>query len=391
VSAVSGHDDGTRGLDPATVAVHAGRGRARGAPLMPPAVLASVYQAGEGPAYAREGNPTWAAFERAVAALEGAAEAVAFSSGMAAASALIGTLDARARVVVARTAHVEVRAELAEVDATGRIEVELADAGDPERFGAALAGADLAWIDSLANPTLEVAEVDAIAAEARGAGAGLVVDATLATPILQRPLELGASAVLHSAGKFLGGHSDLLLGVVATNDARLAKSLRRRRERAGATPGTFEAWLAVRGMRTLALRIGQGQASAAALAARLRRHPDVTRVWFPGLANPPRRLLAGPGPMLSFGVAGGPRRADALCEALELIVHAGSLGGVESLMERHARWHREPAIPAELLRLSVGCEHPDDLWHDLSRALARTRPRGRSRSVSRSREPAPAA
>ncbi len=374
-SVLNGHraSPSVHALDRATVAVHAGRAPAPGDPLSPPPVLASVYRAGHGLSYAREGNPTWEAFEHAVAGLEEATDAVAFSSGMAAAATLLGTLETGSKVVVARTAHVEVRRLLLELDAERRIRTEVVGADGPDSFTAALDGAAMAWVDSIANPTLEVADVDVIAAGARARGVALVVDSTLATPILQRPLARGADAALHSAGKYLGGHSDLLLGVIATREPELASRLRRRRERLGATPGTMEAWLALRGLRTLSLRVERGQASAGVLAARLASHPDVLDVRYPGLARSATDAsLAGSGAMISFTVAGGADRADAVCDAVRLVTNAGSLGGVETLIERHARWHNEPDVPAALLRLSVGCEHVDDLWWDLDQALATT-------------------
>jgi len=361
------------GLDPATLAVVAGRERGPGAPLAAPPVFASAFRAGTGPAYARDGNPTWAAFEDAVAALEGAEHAVSFASGMAGATALCATLPRGSRVVVAPTAHVEVRGLLAELAENEALRVTQADPADPDGFVAACSGVDMAWLDSISNPALHVAELDRIAAGVRAAGATLVVDSTLATPILQRPLELGAHAVLHSASKYLGGHSDLLLGVVATDDPTLAWDLRERRSRLGSTPGTMEAWLALRGLRTLALRVERGQASASVLARRLAEHPGVETVSYPGLeADASARVLRGPGAMISFEVAGGAARADAVCEAVEVVVNAGSLGGVETLIERHARWHDEPSVSPTLLRLSVGCEDPEDLWRDLQGALERT-------------------
>lgn len=376
------HENGARdprdaGLDPATLAVVAGREGGPGAPLVAPPVFASAFRAGTGPTYARDGNPTWAAFEDAVAALEGACHAVSFASGMAGAAALCATLSRGSRVVVAGTAHVEVRELLAELAGNGSLRVTQADPADPERFVAACAGADMAWLDSISNPTLQVAELDRIAAGVRAAGATLVVDSTLATPMLQRPLGLGAHAVLHSASKYLGGHSDLLLGVVATDDPTLAWDLRERRSRLGSTPGTMEAWLALRGLRTLALRVERGQESAKVLAQRLAAYPGVERVHYPGLngeTSARAAVLRGPGAMISFEVAGGAERADAICEAVEVVVNAGSLGGVETLIERHARWHDEPSVPPALLRLSVGCENVDDLWRDLERAFTLTRP-----------------
>lgn len=370
----TGTESPTRtGLDPATLAVVAGRDRGAGAPLAAPPVFASAFQTGDGPAYAREGNPTWAAFEAAVAALEAGDHAVSFSSGMAAAAALCATVPSGSRVLVATDAHVEVRALLAELASREAFEVVQADPADCDEFVAACEGARLVWLDSISNPMLEVAELDRIAAGAKQAGALVVVDATLATPMLQRPLDLGAHAVLHSASKYLGGHSDLLLGVVATSDPTLAWDLRERRSRLGSTPGTMEAWLALRGLRTLALRVDRGQRSATLLASRLARHPDVEVVRYPGLRREAGRALSGPGAMISFEVTGGAERADALCATLEVVVNAGSLGGVETLIERHARWHDEPSVPPALLRLSVGCEDVEDLWADLLGALEATR------------------
>jgi len=369
----NGHDPASRPPATATVAVHAGRAVGPGEPLAVPATFASVYRAGGEAGYAREGGATWGSFERALAELEGARDAVAFSSGMAAAEALLATVPRGGRVVVARSAHVEVRRLLADLDDDGVLRAQPADASDPRAFAAALEGAALAWVDSISNPNLEVADVGAIAAGARRAGVPLAVDATLATPILQRPLALGADVVLHSASKYLGGHSDLLLGAVATRDPKLAERVRGRRARTGATPGTMEAWLALRGLRTLDLRIKRGQASAGLLAERLAGHPEVASVRYPGSADAgPGAPLDGPGAMIAFEVAGEEKRADAVCEAVRLVIHAGSLGGVETLIERHARWHDEPAVAPGLLRLSVGCEDPGDLWRDLDRALRTT-------------------
>jgi cystathionine gamma-synthase len=359
------------GLDPTTLAIHAGRDRTPGASLSAPPTFASAFHANGERGYAREGNPTWEAFEVAVAALEGAAEAVAFPSGMAAAATLASTLPQGAKVVIATTAHAEVRGLFAELNARGAATVMDFDPQD-EDF-AALATADMVWCDSIANPTLEVAPIDRIATAAREAGATLVVDATLATPVLQRPLELGATASLHSASKYLGGHSDLLLGVISTSDHDLATRLRERRSILGSTPGTMEAWLALRGLRTLPLRVERGQQSARLLSTRLAATPDVEGVRYPNPSDPTTaRVLDGPGAMISFEVEGGAARADTLCESLELILSAGSLGGVETLIERHARWRGEPGIPEGLLRLSVGCEDPEDLWRDLEQALARS-------------------
>jgi len=362
-------------LAPCTVAIVAGRGEPlAGAPLNSPPVLASAFRAGGERTYARDGNPTWDAFEDALGTLEGGT-AVAFSTGMAAAAAVIETLPPTARVVVADTAYVEVLRLLAEREAAGRLSLTHVDGSDTGAVVAAVDGADLAWLDSVSNPGLDVAEVDVIAAAAHAAEAILVVDSTLATPINQRPLALGADLVIHSAAKYVGGHSDLLLGVAVAADAARAARLADARRTLGAVPGTLEAWLGLRGLRTLAPRVERGAASAAVLAERLAEHPTVTRVRYPGLASDPShevaaRLLDGFGAMLSFEVEGGERAADAVCDRVAVIVHASSFGGVETLIEEPGRWHADPRVPAGLLRLSIGCEHPDDLWRDLEQALA---------------------
>jgi cystathionine gamma-synthase len=234
--------------------------------------------------------------------------------------------------------------------------------------------ADLIWLESPSNPLLTVADLDAICAAPRKRGAILGVDNTFATPLNQRPLALGADVAMQSATKFIGGHSDLLSGVVTVRDANLLAALRQARELAGATPGTLETFLAVRGARTLALRLERAQCNAMTLAERLARHPNVTLTRYPGLASHPthaaaRRQLKGFGTIISFDVRGGTSAADALCAGLQLIQHATSLGAVESTIERRASIPGQEHLPPALLRLSVGIEAVEDLWTDLDRAL----------------------
>lgn len=359
-------------LDPATLAVVAGRPAGAGEPLNQPPVFASAFASGEGLGYARLTNPTWEAFERALGELEHGS-AVAFGSGMAAATAILDGLAVGARVVVARTSYVELRNLLAERAARGMLEMVEVDSVDTDAVIAALETADLLWLDALANPALDVAELDRILPAARRACTKSVVDSTLATPVLLCPLQLGADFVLHSATKYIGGHSDLVLGAAVARDPRAADELRRRRTATGAVPGTMETWLALRGMRTMALRLERGAQTAAVIAERLAVDDSVDRVRYPGLAADPThatatRLLRDYGAVISFEVADA-ARADAICAAVEVITHATSLGGVETLIERQSRWHAEPAVPEGLLRISVGCEHPEDLWRDLDRAL----------------------
>ena len=234
----------------------------------------------------------------------------------------------------------------------------LVDITDTAAVVAACEDAALVWFESPTNPALEVADAPAIIAAAHDAGARVVVDNTFLTPLLQRPLELGADVVLHSATKYLAGHSDVQLGAIVTRDDELYAVLKGRRDVQGNTPGPFEAWLALRGLRTLHLRVERAQANAAELARRLADHPLLTEVRYPGL-----------GAMVSI-VLPTADQADLLVRATALWVHATSLGGVESSFERRRRWKSEPAtIPEGLVRLSVGIEDVEDLWADLSQAL----------------------
>jgi cystathionine gamma-synthase len=361
-----------RPLHSATIAVTAGRPAGPGEPLNQPPVFASAFGAGAGPGYARRSNPTWEAFEQCLGALEGGS-AVAFASGMATAAAAIETLPGGSRVVVGRSVYLEVRELLGERRARGALELCEVDPLDTDEVLDVLEHADALWLDAISNPTLEIAELDLILAAARRRGVFSVIDSTLATPVLLRPLELGADLVIHSATKYIGGHSDLLLGAAVARDPRWADRLRERRTRAGAVPGTMETWLGLRGMRTLPLRIERGAATAATLATELAGHRSVAAVHYPGLAGDraravAARLLDRPGPVVAFELGDG-ERADEVCAAVRVITHASSLGGVETLIERQRRWHADPAIPQGLLRLSVGCEDPGDLWRDLDRAL----------------------
>ncbi len=353
----------------------AGRGKAgSGQPLNLPPVFASAFHANGSHAYAREGNPTWAAFEEGLGALEGG-EAIAFSSGMAAATAVLEGLAVGARVVAPDDGYLELRALLSDRARTGRLDVRTADTSDTAAIITALDGADLVWLEALTNPTLEVCEVDAIVEAARARGVTSVVDATLATPALQRPLDLGADVVIHSASKYIGGHSDLLLGAAATRDRRWLERLRRSRTALGAVPGTMEAFLALRGLRTLPLRLERSCATAGELARRLERHPAVERVRYPGLVADPGhdialRVLDGFGAMLACEVRGGAEHAATVCASVRVWTHATSLGGVESLVEHHFRPSGRRQLPPGLIRMSVGCEDLDDLWDDLDQALS---------------------
>jgi cystathionine gamma-synthase len=362
-------------LDPSTVVVHAGRPeRVPNAPVGESPVFSSTYVAGGDRGYGRFGNDAWTALETTLGELEGG-KALTFASGMAAAAAIADLVPVGGRVVAPQHAYSGVLALLDQQAEQGRLTADRVDVADSDAVIQAVAGADLLWIESPTNPAMEVADIPAIAAAGRAAGAIVVVDNTFATPLLQQPLALGADIVMHSATKFIAGHSDVVLGAIVTADEALYQALDLRRRSLGAIPGPMEAWLALRGLRTLALRLERAQANAAFLAAKLQQHPKVSRVRYPGLPEDPghqraKQQMTGFGAILSVELGGDADAAQKVCESTELWVHATSLGGVESMLERRRRWALEvPTIPEDLIRLAVGIEHPDDLWADLERAL----------------------
>jgi cystathionine gamma-synthase len=361
-------------LDPATIAVAAGRGaHAPGAPVNVPPVLSSVFREGGDVGYAREGNPTWTALEEVLGALDGG-DALTFASGIAAIAAVLETLPVGGRVVAPRGAYLGTRSLLADLEGRGRLAVELVDVTDTDTVVAACEGAALLWVESPTNPLLEVADVPALVAGAHDRGVPVAVDATFVTPLLQRPLDLGADVVVHSATKLIAGHSDVILGATVTRDAVWQERLAARRHLHGAIPGPLEAWLVLRGVRTLPVRLERAQANAGELARRLLGHPAVDRVRYPGLPEDPGHgravaQLEGFGTIVSFEVAGGADAADAVCARVRLLEHVTSLGGVETTIERRGRYPAESALPPALLRMSVGLEHVDDIWADLDRAL----------------------
>jgi cystathionine gamma-synthase len=354
-----------------TICVGAGRTPERpGEPMNVPPVFASSFRSGGVHEYSRnEGTPTWEALETAVGRLEGG-QATAYASGMGAAAAIVDLLPPASRVVVPADSYTAVRQLVA---ARGHT-VDLRDMTDTDATLAAVDGAGMLWLESPSNPLIDVADLRTLCAGARAAGVPVVVDNTFATPLLQQPLALGAGVVMHSGSKYIGGHADLLIGLTVAADDELAARLRQHRVLSGATPGGMEAFLATRGLRTLALRVRQAQDSAGELAVRLDQHRKVTRVRYPGLpADPGHRRAAaqmsGFGAMLSFEVAGGADAADTVCAALRVVSAATSLGGVESTIERRAKLAGQEHVPPSLLRLSVGCEHVEDLWADLDAAL----------------------
>ncbi len=389
--------EGAAGERLGTLCVHGGRSApAAGEPLVGPLVrsvtfrlddeayaLRAAGRSREARIYARETSPSVESLERRLAALEGAPRALAFASGMAALHALVLALLERGdHAVVSRDVYGGTAALVRELAPRLGVDVTAARPTADDVRAALRPTTRAVFCESISNPTLEVADVPALAAVARAAGARLVVDATFATPILQRPLELGADAVMHSATKFLGGHGDVVAGVVCGGE-ELVERCWTWRTRAGACLDPEAAWLVERSLATLALRVRAQSDGAAAVAAFLARHPRVERVHHPSLDTHPtaavaRRVLAGGGGMVSFVARGGDAAALALVRRLRLFQEAASLGGVESLASlphnmSHVgldeRERAERGIAPGLVRLSIGLEDPRDLVDDLRSAL----------------------
>lgn len=351
----------TSPLDPDTLAVHADGAIEPAPDVAPPIHVATTFEAEnhQGLVYARMEQPTRSRLEAVLGALEGG-EAIAYASGQAATTAAVTHLHPR-RVVIERGGY---HGTHLAIDALAAFGVEKVPLTTPLQRG------DLVWLETPKNPTCTLQDVAAWAARTRAADALLVVDSTFATPALQRPLELGADLVMHSASKFLSGHSDALSGVLVARDPALAAALRQARIVAGSVPGALEAWLVLRGVRTLGVRVRRQTETATRLAAWLEGR--VPRVWHPSLPSHPDHALAarqmrGPGAILSFELA-SEAAARLLPTRLRLFRDATSLGGVESLIEWRLK-HDHEAAPT-LLRVSAGLEDPDDLIADLDRGLA---------------------
>lgn len=346
---------------------------APGASVNEPVTFTSTYHAGADVSYARVDNPTWGAFEQAVGALEGGT-ALAFPSGMAAIAAVMSCVPHGGVIVAPHHAYSGTTSLLDDLHASGAACVRRVDIADTEEVRRALReepAADLLVAESPTNPMLEVADLPAVVSAAHQVGALVMVDNTFATPLLQRPLEVGADVVIHSATKYLSGHSDVLLGVTVTGHDPAGQALGARlhthRTSRGSIPGPMEVWLALRGLRTLDVRVQRSGANAAELVPLLKEHPAVQRVRYPGWGS----IIA-----IEVGAVGGDGAADPVadaeqvCASTRLWVHATSLGGVESQIERRRRHAAEVStVPENLVRLSVGIESVEDLWRDLTSAL----------------------
>ena len=342
--------------------------------LNPPIALNSTFHEGGPVGYGRYGNETWSALEEAISVLEGG-KTLLFSSGMAAISAVFSLLPEGAVIVAASNGYQGTTTLLKKLHESEKLKVRFVNLANTDECIAAIPGAQMLYLESPLNPLLEVVDLPKIIAAGKSAGCGVVVDNTLATPLLQNPLALGADISIHSVTKYLSGHSDLILGSLSTNDQALYGRLEQSRRYGGAIAGPFEAWIALRGLRTFAIRMQRSQENAMELATRLSKDSRISKVRYPGLATDSYHSLAksfmkGFGAMISFNVNASVEQVDLMCNSSKLITNATSLGGVESIWERRRRWATESAtVPENLIRFSVGIENVDDLWADIQQAL----------------------
>ncbi len=354
--------------------------------VVPPVHLATTYlrdpdnQYRAGFVYGRPDNATVRQVEAVLAALEGAPEALMFGSGMAAATAVIMALEPGAHIVAPAVMYWALRSWLTNEAGRFGYRVAIVDTSDLEAVRRAVepGTTKLVWLETPANPLWTITDIAAVGRIAKDAGARLAVDSTVATPVFTRPLALGADIVMHSATKYLNGHSDVIAGALASARADdFWARIKAVRASHGAVLGPFEAWLVLRGLRTLELRVKAQSESATLLATWLGHHPDISQVLYPGLPHHPghdiaARQMSGFGGMLSVRVKGGEAAAIAAAARVNLWKRATSLGGVESLIEHRASIEGAGSpCPPDLLRLSVGLEDPEDLFADLDRALRR--------------------
>ncbi|MEU2660657.1 aminotransferase class I/II-fold pyridoxal phosphate-dependent enzyme [Streptomyces sp. NPDC007325] len=351
--------------------------------------LAESFHSGDSFLYSRMGNPTVRTLEEAAARLEGAAGALSFASGMGAINTLLlGLLSSGGHVIAQRCLYGGTYAMLTDLADRWGVEVSYVSGTDPEEVAAALRPTTrLLYLETIANPTTRVSDIPALAAVAREAGVPVAVDNTFASPLLCRPLALGADLVVHSATKYLAGHADVLGGILAVADPELLGRLRHFAVELGASTDPFAAWLTLRGMQTLSLRMERQCANAAELAARLAEHPAVAAVRYPGLDHHPDRAIAerllpnGAGGVISLDIAGGREAGRGFVETVRLASLSVSLGDVKTLVMHPASTsHRQldaaaleaAGIGPGTVRLSVGIEHVEDLWTDLDQALSKT-------------------
>ena len=360
--------------------------------VMPPVFQTSTY-AQPWPAkhtgyeYARTHNPTREALERCIAALEGGVEAVAFGSGLAATTAILQTLPAGARILCGDDVYGGTYRLFTKIFTKAGMTFDFVDLSSADPKHAIPEGTTLVWLESPTNPLLKVTDITAVCEAAHAVGALVVVDNTFATPIFQNPIALGADLVVHSTTKYLNGHSDVVGGIVISSTDALTEQLRFVQNAAGAVPGPWDAWLTLRGVKTLAIRMERHQQNAKTIVRWLADHPEVTRIHTPLLETDPfhevaKKQMSGFGGMVSFVLAGDLARAEKFCASTRIFTLAESLGGVESLLELPASM-THASVPPEnraalgiddgLIRLSIGIEDADDLIADLAYAMDASR------------------
>ena len=367
--------DSLDGLKVETRIVAAGRPeRGEDAMINVPISLNSTYVAPGQTGYGRYGNETWSALETGISAMEGG-QTLVFASGMAALAAVFNLLPKGSVVTASINGYTGTKMLLQELVDAERIELRLVDVSDTPAVLAALKGTNLFWLETPTNPAMEVADLPLLIKEAKRLGAGVGVDNTFATALNQTPLALGADISMNSVSKFISGHSDIILGSLSISDPALFTRLSTARKLQGAIPGAFECWLALRGLRTLSVRLQRSQENAMELATRFLTHPKISRVRYPGLPSDPHHAVAktfmkGFGAIVCIEVEGGEEAAELAVQSSRLVTFATSLGGVETLWERRHRWSAEsPDVPKNLIRISVGIEDIEDIWSDINQAL----------------------
>lgn len=342
--------------------------------LNPAIALNSTFHQGGPIGYGRYGNEAWSALEESISILEGG-KALVFSSGMAAISAALSLVSPGSTLIAAENGYQGTTTMLKKMHDNKQLNVKFVNLPNTDQVLKALPGSHLLYLESPTNPAIEVVDLPTVIKAAKESGCLVVVDNTLATPMNQNPLALGADISLHSVTKYLSGHSDILLGCVVCKDETLLNRLEENRRYAGAIAGPFEAWIALRGLRTFALRMQRCQSNALELAKRLEKDNRVLKVRFPGLTSDPYHsratsFMKGFGAMISFEVKADVAQIDKMCDSAKLITNATSLGGVESIWERRRRWATEShTIPENLIRFSVGIENIEDLWADIQGAF----------------------
>jgi cystathionine gamma-synthase len=344
---------------PYTIAVSSGRPKpSNDGPINTPVSLNSTFHAGGDIGYSRYGNDTAASLEEVIGKLEGG-KTLVFNSGMSAIKAVFDNIPMGSIIIASNQGYAGVNATLKQMQDQGKLIAKFVDISNTAEVLSELDGAYMLWLETPTNPRLDVADIDALVRACKAQGTFVGVDNTFATPLFQQPLKMGADISMNSVTKYMAGHSDVLCGSISSNNGELFNQIEFSRKISGTILQAFDAYLALRGIRTFPIRFEKAQANAKVLLKKISDHPMVSKVYYPGF-----------GAMISFEVNTDAAGAENICSSSRLIANATSLGGVESLWERRRRWALEsPLVPENLIRFSVGCEDPEDLWNDIKYAL----------------------